>query len=243
MTITAVILALGLGFGMGILGGGGSIVAVPALTFAMHFAPKDAVAISLAVVGLAAAAGAAGSYLRGVLPIGMAITVGLSAMAGAVAGAAIGAGLADRVQLSILAIVMIAAAIAMWRPAAIVPRITRHGLPFLVAIGGSIGVLTGLVGVGGGFLIVPALVIGAGVPLPKAVATSLFVIMLSTVAALPNYAGHTTLNWSFIAPFALVASLAAIAGGIVAHRLPQRRLQQAFAVTLGILATYVLVKA
>ena len=69
MTLTALGLAIAMGFGMGLLGGGGSIVAVPALTFLLHFPPKDAVATSLAVVGLAAAAGALGSFVRGVLPL------------------------------------------------------------------------------------------------------------------------------------------------------------------------------
>jgi uncharacterized membrane protein YfcA len=243
MTPTAVALALAIGFGMGLLGGGGSIVAVPALTFLLHFPPKDAIATSLVVVGFAAVAGVAGSLVRGVLPVMVAITVGLSATVGAFAGSAAGARLPDHVQLSLLAVVMLAAAIAMWRPRPIARHASDRPVPMLVAIGLGVGALTGLVGVGGGFLIVPALVLGAGLPLPKAAAASLFVIALSALSALPNYTGRTVLSWAFIAPFALVAGAAAISGGLVAHRLPQRRLQRAFALTLVILASYVLIKA
>ena len=243
MTLTAIAVALATGFGMGLLGGGGSLVAVPALTFLLHFPPKDAVATSLAVVGFGAAAGALGGFIRGVLPMTIAITVGLSATVGAFAGGAAGARLPDQIQLSILAIVMLVAALAMWRPGQRTVPASRRAPGFLIALGLGIGALTGLVGVGGGFLMVPALVLGAGLPLPKAAATSLFVIALSALSALPNYASRTTLSWTFIVPFALLAGGAAIAGGAVADRLPQRRLQQAFAIALVVLASYVLIQA
>ena len=243
MTLTAFALAIAMGFGMGLLGGGGSIVAVPALTFLLYFPPKDAVAMSLAIVGLAAAAGALGSFVRGVLPLRIAITVGLSATVGALGGGAAGARLSDEVQLTLLSMVMFGAAVAMWRPQPREGSTRERTLPLLIGLGLAIGALTGLVGVGGGFLIVPALVLFAGLPLPKAAAASLFVITLSTLSALPNYLGRTTLSWTFIAPFALAAGVAAIGGGMVAHRLPQRRLQQAFAVTLVVLASYVFTQA
>jgi uncharacterized membrane protein YfcA len=243
MTLAALGLAIAIGFGMGILGGGGSIVAVPVFTFLLHFPPKDAVATSLAVIGLAAAAGAIGSYLRGVLPLRIAISVGVSAMVGAVAGGAAGARLADQTQLVILAVVMLGAAGAMWRSTPDAGPQPTRGLPFLIALGLAIGALTGLVGVGGGFLIVPALVLFAGLPVPKAGAASLFVITLSALSALPSYLGRTSLSWSFIVPFALVAGAGTIAGGVVAHRLPQRRVQQAFAAALVLLASYVLTQA
>lgn len=243
MTITAIALALAIGFGMGLLGGGGSIIAVPALTFLLHLPPKDAVATSLAVVGFAAAAGALGSFMRGTLPLTVAMTVGLSATVGAFAGGAAGARISDHAQLSILSIVMFSAALAMWRLPHGRRPVSRRRSAFLVVLGLAIGALTGLVGVGGGFLIVPALVLGAGLPLPKAAAASLFVITVSALSALPNYAGRTAMSWTFIVPFAVLAGAAAMAGGVAAERLPQRPLQRAFAAVLVILASYVLVQA
>jgi uncharacterized membrane protein YfcA len=243
VTVTAVALALVIGLAMGVLGGGGSIIAVPAFTFLLHLPPKDAVVTSLAVVGLAAAVGAISGLLRGVVPIAVALIVGLSATLGAYAGAMVGARISDRVQLAMLAAVMFVAAIALWREQrGTVTRAAHASKGRLAMLGLSIGVLTGLVGVGGGFLIVPALAIGAGLPMQQAAAASLFVIALAAFSGLAGYLGHTTAAWGFIVPFAAVAAAGTLAGAIIAVRLPQRRLQQAFAVSLAVLGSYVLVQ-
>jgi uncharacterized membrane protein YfcA len=244
VTPTTIALALAIGLGMGLLGGGGSILAVPALTFLLHFPPKDAVATSLAVIGLTAAAGAAGSFVRGVLPLTVALTVGLSATVGAYGGGIAGARLPDQIQLSLLAVLMLTAAVVLWRrPDVERPPVTRERPAVLAAIGMATGILTGLVGVGGGFLIVPALVIGAGLTMQKAAAASLFAIALAAGAALPGYLATLSLSWAFILPFAAMASIAAVIGGVAAQHLPQRRLQQAFACALVVLATYVMIKS
>jgi uncharacterized membrane protein YfcA len=242
--VTLIAIALAMGLGMGVLGGGGSILAVPLLTFGAGLSPKDAVAGSLTIVALAASAGAASALLRGVLPVRLAAIVGAAAIAGGIAGGAVGARIADRWQLALLAIVMFGAAIVMWRAPR---RILMDERPIigsrLAAIGAFTGFITGVVGVGGGFLIVPALVIVAGLTMQRAAAASLFVITLASLAALTRYAGHATLHWPFIARFAAVAAAGAIGGGLIAHRLPQRLLQQGFAVVLVVLGTYVLLKA
>ncbi len=244
MTITAIALALGIGLSMGLLGGGGSIIAVPALTFLLHFPPKDAVVTSLAIVGTAATMGAITALVRGALPVVLAAVVGLAATAGAYAGAVAGAQLADRVQLMLLAGLMFAAALVMWRRAGReAGGPPRTNLLLLVPLGLAVGAITGLVGVGGGFLIVPALVIGARQPMRQAAATSLFVIALAAFAAIPGYHGRVTLDWAFIVPFAAVATIGVVGGGMLAHYLPQRRLQRAFAVALVVLASYVLTQA
>lgn len=244
MTPWTIGLALIVGGLMGLLGGGGSIVAVPALTFALHLAPKEAVATSLAVVGIVAAIGAAGALARGVLPLRLASIVGAASIAGASFGGALGARLPDRVQLSILGTVMFAAAAILWRHDALPAPAPAHERPLvLAAIGLAVGTLTGLVGVGGGFLTVPALVLAAGLTMQRAAAASMFSMALAALAALPRYADQATVGWSFIAPFAVVASASALAGGRIADRLPQRRLQQAFAITLVLLGSYVFITA
>ena len=243
MTFTAVALALAIGMAMGILGGGGSIIAVPAFSFLLHLPPKDAIVTSLAVVGLASSVGAIGGVVRGVVPIALALTVGLSATLGAYGGAMAGVRISDHAQLSILAVVMFAAAIALWREqGGTVARGTHASKGLLAALGLAIGVLTGLVGVGGGFLIVPALVIGAGLPMQEAAAASLLVIALAALSGLAGYLGRATPAWEFILPLAAIAAAGTLAGGIIALRLPQRRLQQAFAVSLVLLGSYVLVQ-
>jgi uncharacterized membrane protein YfcA len=90
---------------------------------------------------------------------------------------------------------------------------------------------------------VPALVIFARQPMQQAAATSLFVIALAALAAIPGYAGRITLDWSFIAPFVVIGACGVLAGGMVADALPQRRLQQAFSAALVVLASYVLTQA
>lgn len=245
MTLGAVLLALLIGLSMGVLGGGGSIIAVPALTFLLHFPPKEAVVTSLAIVGVVAAAGAVSAFARGAMPLRLAAVVGVAATAGAYAGGIVGALLADRVQLLLLAAIMLIAAVVLWRKS---DRQQTSGPPrthllLLIALGVSVGAITGVVGVGGGFLIVPALVIGARQPMQQAAATSLFVIALAAFAAIPAYAESVTLDWSFIAPFAAVGASGVVAGGVIAQYLPHRRLQQAFAVALVVLASYVLTQA
>jgi uncharacterized protein len=242
VTLTAVGLALAIGLGLGLLGGGGSIMAVPVFTFFLHMPPKDAIVASLAVVGVAAATGAAGALIRGVVPLGVTLTVGLAATAGAYAGGLAGSRLDDRIQLGILGVVMLGAAVAMWRRSSGGLAATRAAArrPILVLLGLGAGGLTGLVGVGGGFLIVPALVIGAGLPMQQAAGASLFVITLAALSGLAGYAGHTAIAWPFILPFAAVAAAGTLAGSGLAGRLPQRALQQAFAIALVVLGSYVL---
>jgi hypothetical protein len=178
-----------------------------------------------------------------VVPIAVALTVGLSAMLGAYAGAVAGARISDQAQLAILAAVMFVAAIALWRDQRNAPaRVLLASKGRLAVLGLAVGALTGLVGVGGGFLVVPALAIGAGLPMQQAAAASLFVIALAAFSGLAGYLGHATLAWEFILPFAAIAVAGTLAGATIAARLPQRRLQQAFAVSLVLLGSYVLVQ-
>lgn len=243
MSAIAFVLAAVIGLVMGMLGGGGSIIAVPALTGLLHFSPKEAVVISLAVVGIAAAAGAVGSLVRGTLPLVAGLVVGLAATVGAYFGGFLGARLADATQLRVLGVVMlVAAAIIFRRPVIHETSAGRRSLPVLMLLGLPLGILTGLVGVGGGFLIVPALIIVARIPMREAAGASLVVITMAAASGLAGYIGRTPLVLSFILPFAFVAAVGALAGGMIAHRLPQRRLQQAFAVALVVLASYVLIQ-
>lgn len=245
MTPAAALLALLIGLLMGVLGGGGSIIAVPALTFLLHFPPKEAVVTSLAIVGAVAATGAVSAFARGATPIAVAAVVGVAATAGAYAGGIAGAQLADRTQLLLLAVIMLIAALVLWRKSddQQLSGPPRTHLVLLIALGVFVGAITGVVGVGGGFLIVPVLVIGARQPLQQAAGTSLFVIALAAFAAIPAYAERVTLDWSFIAPFVAVGACGVIAGGVISQYLPQRRLQRAFAAALVVLASYVLTQA
>jgi uncharacterized membrane protein YfcA len=146
--------------------------------------------------------------------------------------------------MRVLGATMLTAALLMlWTPVKAAVSTDRRSLPVLLLLGLPLGVLTGLVGVGGGFLIVPALVIVARLPMREATGASLVVMTMAAVAGLAGYIGRTPLSLPFIVPFALVAATGTIAGGVIAHRLPQRHLQRAFAVTLVLLASYVLIRS
>ena len=244
MTPLALILAIAIGMVLGLLGGGGSILAVPALTMLLHFTPKEAVVISLSMVAVAAFAGAVGAFVRGTLPLATGLTVGIAATAGAVVGGFAGARLSDATQLRMLGIVMLVAATLMfWRPVTHSAPAQQRSLPVMLLLGFPLGMLTGLIGVGGGFLIVPALVIVARLPMREAAGASLVVITMAAASGLTGYLGNTPLALSFIIPFALLAAAGTLAGGAIAHRLPQRRLQQVFAATLVVLGSYVLISS
>ena len=244
MTPLAVFLATVIGLVLGLLGAGGSILAVPALTILLHFTPKEAVVISLSMVAVAAGAGAVGAFVRGTLPLATGLTVGMAATAGAVIGGFAGARLSDATQLRMLGIVMfVAAALMVRRPVIHAAPAERRSLAVMLLLGFPLGMLTGLIGVGGGFLIVPALVILAGLPMREAAGASLVVITMAAASGLIGYLGNTPLALSFIIPFALLAAAGTLAGGAVAHRLPQHRLQQVFAVTLVVLGSYVLIRS
>ena len=244
MTMTAAALALTIGVAMGLFGGGGSLLLVPALTYLMGFDAKQAVTTSLAVVGISAAVGSAARLAHGTLPIKPALVIGIATVIGAFGGSLIGARLDDNLQLQIFGIVIVVAAVALGWQSAFgfgAPRPAR-GRAVLAAAGIAVGVVTGLLGVGGGFLIVPALVMGANLDMREATSVSLFVMVLATASAFAGYAGTVTPAWSFVVPFAAVASAGTVAGGIAGQSVPQRLLQQVFAAGLMLIAAFILIR-
>lgn len=245
MTLLSWMMAVAIGLSLGLLGGGGSILTVPVFRYLLGYAPKEAIAMSLPVVGIAAGVGALAAMRRGTLPVGVAATMGAATMAGSFVGARLATYLDGRAQLAILAVAMLAAAAAMWmraRGTAVYTEVaTRHSLA-LGAVGLGVGLLTGTVGIGGGFMIVPALVIAGGLPMREAQSASLFVIALSATAGFAGYLGQVALAWPVVFKFAAMAAVGVLAGGVLARRVPQQRLQQGFAVFLVVLAGYMLIR-
>ena len=244
MTMTGIALALAIGVAMGLFGGGGSLLLVPALTYLLGFDAKQAVTTSLAVVGLSAAVGSAARLAQGTLPIKPALVSGIATVLGAVIGSAIGARLDANLQLRIFGVIVAVAAVALAWQAAVGygPAVRARGRVVMAAAGLGVGLVTGLVGVGGGFLIVPALVMGASLDIREATSVSLFVVVLATASAFVGYAGTVTLDWSFVFPFAAVAAAGTVAGGIAGHSVPQHRLQQVFAAGLIVVAAFTLIR-
>lgn len=238
-------LALLIGVALGMLGGGGSILTVPVFVYVMGFEPKDAIAMSLPVVGTTSFVGALGHWREGNVDRRAVAVFAPLAMVGAAAGARLATLVSGTFQLTLLGVVMLASGVLMLRdrgPAAgASPRPAGRSRVVVLAVSGlAVGVLTGLVGVGGGFLIVPALVLLAGLPIRRAIGTSLLVISLSTVTALAAYQGQATISWRVVAAFTALAIAGAIVGMRTGRRVPARGLRRAFGALVLALAAFIL---
>ncbi len=245
MTLVALPLGLLVGFVLGLLGGGGSILAVPIFLYVLGVAPKPAIAMSLAVVGLSAFVGFLMHWRQGTVALRVALPFGLCAMVGAFITARLARFVPANAQLAMFAIFAFAAAIFMLRdaakPAASEPAPRSDNPHFalkLIPQAFAVGALTSLVGAGGGFVIGPALVLIADVPVKPAVGSSLLIIALNALSGFVGYIGQVPIDWSLITTFSLMAAIGAIAGTTLIRRVPQRRIKQAFAILILVLGTY-----
>jgi len=239
--------ALTVGLSLGLLGSGGSILTVPALVYLLHQPPKQAIAGSLAIVGAIALVGAARYASQGLLSWRHLLLFGIPGVVATYGGSWMSQFVSGLVQLVVFAAVMAMAALAMLRP----PRLAVAGaggegaLPWLVAAGTSVGLVTGFVGVGGGFLLVPALVMLGGLDMHRAVATSLAVIVIDSAsgflkhAALLRSAG-SSLDWRVIGMFILIGAAGSIVGNVVARRVPHRGLRRLFGLFLILMCGFIL---
>jgi uncharacterized membrane protein YfcA len=233
-----------IGLALGTLGGGGSILTVPVFVYVLGFGPKLAIAMSLPVVGVAALVGVASHWRAGNVRLQTALIFGSVAMVGSYAGARASVWFSGRAQLLVLGTVMIAAAASMLRSAikdeATDPGSSSPHPALLLAVGLGVGVLTGLIGIGGGFLIVPALVILGRVPMKAAVGTSLLVIAMNSTSGYLGHAGREAVPWDFVVRFTAVAIVGILAGTALVHHIPTRQLKRAFALLLIIIGVLVL---
>lgn len=249
MEIVAFALAALVGLSLGMLGGGGSILAVPVFVYGFGLDAKTAIAMSLPVVGGASLIGAFGHGAAGNVDLRTATAFGAVAMIGAYAGARAAAFVPGHVQLVLLAIIMVAASIAMFRSGRrdanrsgagedAPMRTIRRARLMPVAL--AVGLVTGVVGIGGGFLIVPALVIFAGLGMPQAIGTSLVVISMNAAAAFLGYVGRVRLSWGLLLAVLAITGAGILAGTRLVKHVPQAALKQAFAAFLLLVAAFLL---
>jgi uncharacterized membrane protein YfcA len=245
MLVLALVLALLIGVSLGLLGGGGSILTLPILTYAIGMATKQAIAASLFVVGVTSAIGAIAHARAGQVRLRTALLFGAAGMIGAFVGGRLAADVPGGVLLVLFAGMMIATAIAMLRaprlPAGGAP-VPAHELPIgkLLIEGGVVGAVTGLVGAGGGFLVVPALVLLGRIPMRIAVGTSLVVISMKSFAGLAGHLGHVDVAWPITLAVTAAAVLGSLAGGRLAGRIPADALRRGFGVLVLAMAAFVL---
>ncbi len=183
-------LAIFIGLAVGILGGGGSILTTPLLVYVMGFNTKDAITASLFVVAVTSAFGLIGHARGHRVKWRIGLIFGGAGMVGAFIGGQVGVQLPSAVLMAAFAVMMGVTAIAMIRVRKKITGPAHKGLPLIRILidGAVVGFVTGLVGAGGGFLVVPALAILGGIPMPMAVGTSLLVVMMKSIAGFLGYA-------------------------------------------------------
>jgi uncharacterized membrane protein YfcA len=225
------VLSLAIGLSLGLLGGGGSMLTVPVLHYVFGEAAHDAVSGSLLVVGTTSLVALIPHARAGNVHWRIGLAFGATSMAAAFAGGRLNAVLPGVVLIVAFACVMIVAGIAMLRrargrlapcPAAEI-RLSR-----VLAIGLGVGSLTGTLGAGGGFLIVPALALVGGLAIRQAVATSLLVISLNSFAGFAATAEHASVDWTVAAAVTAVAIGGSFVGARLGKRLSAQHLQRAF---------------
>jgi uncharacterized membrane protein YfcA len=249
MAIVGLLLAALMGISLGLIGGGGSILAVPILKYVVGFGAKEAIASSLAVVGLTSLFAAIGHWRAGNVNLRVALTFGAVAMVGTYLGARLAAFFSGAAQLALFAVVMLVAAYFMFRENGPNPAEDgsdgdysgkRMSYGLIVVEGLTVGVLTGLVGVGGGFLIVPALVVLGKVPMKEAVGTSLLIIAMKSASGLVGYVGQVEVRWGYLTLFTAVAIAGSLGGTYLVRYVPQEALKKVFAAFLVVMGVFIL---
>ena len=248
MVLVGYALAALVGLSLGLMGGGGSILTVPIFVYVLGYDAKLAIAMSLPVIGITSLVGAASHWRAGNVNVRTAVTFGLVAMVGAYAGAQLARLLDGAVQLALLAGIMLIAAVMMYRSARSTPALAaaepagvqQMRLALLVPVALAVGVITGVVGIGGGFLVVPALVLLARAPMTQAVGTSLLVIAMNSVAGFAGYVGQVQVPWAFMMAFTGVAVAGILAGTYLVRYVSPRALKQAFALFLVVMGSFML---
>jgi hypothetical protein len=225
-------LAVGVGFGvglaLGLLGGGGSVLAVP-LLLALGIAPKPAIALSLGVVATAAIGAFASHARAGNVDWRAAAWLLPASALGGFAGGRAARLFSDGALLFLFAVLMLGAGVAMLRPRRAEVRSASHPA-WVAAAGAAIGFVTGMVGAGGGFLFVPALVLAGGLPMRRAVGTSLVALAANATAALLGHLDHADVPRGLALRLGGAAVAGALLGAGLAGRVPGRTLRRAFGV-------------
>jgi uncharacterized protein len=246
MTLTVVLLlSLLIGVSLGLLGGGGSILTVPILVYVAGQDAKTAIATSLLVVGVTSAAGMISHARAGRVRWRTGLIFGAAGMVGAYGGGRVAEFIPGTALLVAFGVMMVVTSLAMLRGRReVTPERASDDLPVgrILLEGAVVGAVTGLVGAGGGFLVVPALVLLGGLPMATAVGTSLLVIAMKSGAGLLGYLASTPIDWQLAGYVTAAAIVGSVAGGRLAGRIPEAQLRRAFGWFVLVMAVVVLVQ-
>lgn len=228
-----------IGILLGLLGGGGSILTVPVLVYLVGMTAKHAIFVSLIVVGITSSIAVIGHARKKHVCWKIGLAFGFAGMAGAYFGGRLTKHIPDALLLVLFALVMVGAAFAMLRnkPAKTEQRLPDEAsclsnlpAPAVLIDGFVVGMITGLVGVGGGFLLVPALNNLAGLPIHAAIGTSLLIIVLQCSAALMGHASHFTPDWLLTGFFTGFTVFGSLIGSRLSGKISGAFLKQGFGV-------------
>lgn len=251
MPVLVVIFGIVIGLALGAFGGGGSVLAVPALVHVMGQDPVTATMGSLIIVGTSAVLSLPAHHRAKRVRLGQGLVFGLLGTVGSIAGSSAARAVPASVLMTTFAAVMVVVSVLMFRRepkgdgspsegsspcrrADVMPSGVVARRAAVVAAATLVGVLTGFLGVGGGFLVVPALVLVLEFPMPVAVGTSLLVVAVNSATALGTRALHGLgdLDWPLVLGFSAAAVVGSVLGSRVVDRVPAQRLSQAFALVL-----------
>lgn len=228
--LIAIPFGVAIGLSLGLVGAGGSLLTVPVLVYVLGQDAKEATTATLLIVGLSALAGAVTHGRRGTVHRRAALEFGAAAALGAIGGTALNRLVAADALLLAFGALMLVAAFALWRGGPGRAATARPPRSIKVAVAGlGVGALTGFFGVGGGFVIVPVLVLVLGLPLEGAVGTSLVVIAIASAAALASHLATGGVDWPVTAAFTAAATGGSVAGSRISGRIPSATLGSLFA--------------
>lgn len=252
LVIVGHMLAVGIGLSLGLMGGGGSILAVPILVYVMGVNSREAIAMSLFIVGCVSFLGALSAAKRGDLSWRIVAGFTPAAMLGAYFGSQLIQlpWITDTVQLISFGLIMLVASVLMIRKgnasrihSSPAPHPKRPWQALMIpAEGLAVGIVTGFVGVGGGFLIIPALVLLSHLPMKTAVGSSLLIISLNSAVGFAGYLNQVSLNWALTFSFTLAAGIGIAIGGALSQHIDARRLQKGFGYFVLAVAIFVLIR-
>ena len=249
--------ALGIGLMLGLTGSGGSLMAVPILTYLFHINPVTTTAYSLFVVGTSAAVGTTRNLSKGIIDLKTALVFALPCLLAvyttrkflvpmlpekvvSVGNFVLSKDMAIMLLFAILVLVAAFSMIGKKVSGKYHDQILSGKFTMLISQGIIIGVLTGIVGIGGGFLIVPVLVLWLGMPMKKAVATSLFIISLKSMVGFLGDVGHFVIDWSFLLFFTLISTLGILIGVQLSKQIQGEKLKEVFGWFMLIMAIGIL---
>lgn len=235
-------LGLAIGFSLGLLGGGGSILTVPALVYLVGQSPNTAIATSLVVVGANSASGAIFHHRQGTLNWRVALTFGGAGIVIAYFSASLSEFLSPTIILILFALLMLTIGIMLLQQKENKEKgfTNVKSISYIIGSGIIVGLLTGLLGVGGGFLIVPALTIFVGLPMQAAVGTSLVIIAANSAAGFLGHLGTISLDLTLTLTFVLAGLVGSFLGTKLSNRISSASLQKIFALFVIALAFFLL---